>query len=189
MFFEEIMKTKGTKNESNCVSVLSPCYEVTGKFLIFNPLVQFNDIEKELLRAYLNKVNPSIPLKFYSSNCNIELSLQAIIELQNRKINKIKRVWTNRDWEACKKDFTGTKCIRTGYSKNDLFININKYFDILENNYNYTVQKMGLSAKECITNVHTFLLDKDHLCHYSDFIRENDKFEIKKLQKIMIVIK
>lgn len=183
MFFEEIMKTKGTKNESNCVSVLSPCYEVTGKFLIFNPLVQFNDIEKELLRAYLNKVNPSIPLKFYSSNCNVELSLQAIIELQKRKINKIKRVWINKDWEACKKDFTGTKCIRTGYSKNDLFININKYFDILENNYNYTVQKMGLSAKECITDEHTFLLDKDHLCHYSDFIRENDKFEIKKIAK------
>ena len=39
LFYEEIIKTKDLSNVSNAVAFLTPTYNLTGKFLLFNPLI------------------------------------------------------------------------------------------------------------------------------------------------------
>ena len=39
LFYEEIIKTKDLSNVSNAVAFLTQTYNLTGKFLLFNPLI------------------------------------------------------------------------------------------------------------------------------------------------------
>lgn len=182
LFYEEIIKTKDSPNVSNAVAFLTPAYDLTGKFLLFNPLIQFNDDEKELLNKYLNKNNPSVSLKFLDNgeDKKIQLSVLAIQELQRRKKNTIKRIWNKKNIVKCKEDFQNEdKCIRTGYSKEDLTINLKHFFDIIAGNYNFVFNKSGYADKYYLNDLHIIELDEKDIHRYSDFIVKNNKFDVK----------
>lgn len=184
LFFEYVMSTKGTPDETPVVSLLAPAYECTGQFLVFNMLLQLTDNEKQLLHQYITQNNPSAKIKFYSSSdCDIKLSLLAIKELQKRGINKIERIWNIRDRELCKKDFQDFKYTRAGYSKKNVHINTNKYFDILKSNYDYVFNKMKL-PKDCyLESSHNILLDEQSPYSCIDYIINSHEFEIKKINE------
>lgn len=181
-FFEDIISTRDKENESNLASLLMTSYNQIGKFLIFNPLLQLTDNEREILREYIHRDNAKTQLKFYSSSsCNIELSIEAIEELQRRGMTKVRRIWNKKDWEKCKIDFSNTKYLRSGYSKIDLIGNINRFFDILEENYKETLEKMQLTEKSPLHDLHTIVLNEKDFTLYTDYIKNDLDFKIKKI--------
>lgn len=184
LFYEEIIKTKDLSNVSNAVAFLTPTYNLTGKFLLFNPLIQFNDDEIKLLNKYLNKTNPNVPLKFLDNgeDKKIQLSFLAIQELQKRKKNTIRRIWNKKNIVKCKEDFPKeVKCIRTGYSKEDLIINLKHFFDIIAENYNFVFNKSNYSDKYYLNDLHLIVLDENEIKTYNDYITKNDVFEVKRI--------
>lgn len=184
LFYEEIIKTKDLSNVSNAVAFLTPTYNLTGKFLLFNPLIQFNDDEIKLLNQYLTKINPNIPLKFLDNgeDKKIQLSFLAIQELQKRKKDSIKRIWNKKNIAKCKEDFPKeVKCIRTGYSKEDLIINLKHFFDIIAENYNYVFNKSSYSEKYYLDDLHLIVLDENEIQTYNDYITKNNVFEVKRI--------
>lgn len=181
LFFEEIIKTKDNPNPSNAVTLLTPTYNITGKFLIFNYFIQFNDEENKLLSKYLSQNNPSVPLKFFDSDEDkIKMSLSAISELQKRGKRQVKRLWNKKDIKQCNEDFQkGTKSIRTGYSQKDLISNWKHFFEIITSNYNFVFNKTE-SPENCRLNeLHCINIDNKNIGDYSDFILKNDNFQVK----------
>lgn len=184
LFYEEIIKTKDLSNVSNAVAFLTPTYNLTGKFLLFNPLIQFNEAELKLLDKYLNRNNPSVSLKFLNNgeDKKIQLSFLAIQELQKRKKNTIKRIWNKKNIVKCKEDFPKEiKCIRTGYSKEDLTINLKHFFDIIAENYNIVFNKSGYTDKYYLNDLHLIGLDEKNIHIYNDYVIKNDVFAVKRL--------
>ena len=182
LFYEEIIKTKDSPNVSNAVAFLTTTYNLTGNFLLFNPFIQFNDDEIELLNKYLNRNNPSVPLKFLDNgeDKKIQLSFLAIQELQKRKKKTIKRIWNKKNMIKNKEDFLKEdKCIRTGYSKEDLIINLKHFFDIVAENYNFVFNKSSYSDKYYLNDLHLIALDEKYIQRYSDFIVKNNTFDVK----------
>lgn len=184
LFYEEIIKTKDSPNVSNAVAFLTPTYNLTGDFLLFNPFIQFNDDEIELLNKYLNRNNPSVPLKFLDNgeDKKIQLSFLAIQELQKRKKKTVKRIWNKKNIIKSKEDFLKEdKCIRTGYSKEDLIINLKHFFDIVAENYNFVFNKSSYPDKYYLNDLHLIVLDENEIQTYNDYITKNNVFEVKRI--------
>lgn len=184
LFYEEIIKTKDSPNKSNAVAFLTPTYNLTGKFLLFNPLIQFNADEIKLLDKYLHKTNPNVSLKFLDNGTDkkIQLSFLAIQELQKRRKDTVKRIWNKKSIVKCKEDFPKeVKCIRSGYSKEDLVINTKHFLDIIAKNYNFVFNKHGYPNNYYLNDLHLVNLDENNIQKYSDYIKRNDIFEVKRI--------
>lgn len=184
LFYEEIIKTKDLSNVSSAVAFLTPTYNLTGKFLLFNPLIQFNADEIKLLNQYFNQTNPNVPLKFLDNgeDKKIQLSFLAIQGLQKRTRDSIKRIWNKKNIVKCKEDFAKeVQCIRTGYSKEDLIINSKHFFDIIAENYNFVFNKSSYSDKYYLDDLHLIVLDENEIQTYNDYITQNNVFEVKRI--------
>ena len=184
LFYEEIIKTKDSPNKSDAVAFLTPTYNLTGKFLLFNPLIQFNGDEIKLLDMYLHKTNPNVSLKFLDNGTDkkIQLSFLAIQELQKRRKDTVKRIWNKKNIVKCKEDFPKeVKCIRSGYSKEDLVINTKYFLDIIAKNYNFVFNKHGYPNNYYLNDLHLINLDENNIQKYSDYIKRNDIFEVKRI--------
>lgn len=187
MFLEDIIKTYKTSSESQAVSLLYPTYKRTGKFIIFNKFLQFDEEEKKKLSKYIHRNNPNVPLKFFESGGdNIELALESIKELQNRNFKYVERVWSKKDIDSYLKDFSKkSHNIRCGFSQQDFKTNINHFLNIIANNYNEVFEKIHLDKKYYLNDCHNFELYNDSLI-YKDYINKNNKFEIKIIKKMDI---
>lgn len=187
MFLEDIIKTYKTSSESHAVSLLYPAYKRTGKFIIFNKFLQFDEEEKKKLSKYIHSNNPSLPLNFFDSGRdNIELALKSIKELQNRNFKYVERVWCKKDIDRCLKDFPKkSKNIRCGFSQQDLKANINHFLKIIANNYNEVFEKISLDKKYYLNDCHNFEFNNDSFI-YKDYINKTDEFKIKIIKKIDI---
>lgn len=180
-FLENIIKTKDSPNPSNAVSLLTTVYNNTGKFILFNPFIQFNKNENILLSRYINQTNEPIPLRFLDSREDkIKLSLLALVELQKRHCTKVKRIWNKKDFHQCNVDFQNKdKIIRTGYSKDDLLINWKHFFDIITDNYNFVSNKVNNLSNSKLNEFHCIKIDKDSFGNYSNYIFKNNTFQAK----------
>ena len=73
------------------------------------------------------------------------------------------------------------KCIRTGYSKEDLIINLKHFFDIVAENYNFVFNKSSYPNKYYLNDLHLIVLDENEIQTYNDYITKNNVFEVKRI--------
>lgn len=136
--------------------ILEPSFRVSGKFIIFNPFVTFQN-SKELLEKCLFEKDLT-PFKnniFSNSNLNMDLIMLAVIELEKRKISNIHRLHSKYD--------------------NDI---IEKIFLKLRDSYLYTNEKLGLNDIQTISGKYIIYYFKDRDDTYCVDYSFNDTLEI-----------
>ena len=136
--------------------ILEPAYNVSKRFIIFNPFVLFPN-SKELLEECIFERNIT-PFKeniFLNNNINMDLVMLSIIELEKRKISKISRCYSK-------------------YNKNY----IENIFTKLKQSYNYTKEMLDLGDKQIVRGQFTVYHFKEKQNEYCIKYCNNDSLEI-----------
>lgn len=150
------------KDKYKDAKILEPYYRACGKFLIFNPFINFHN-SKDLLEKYLFEKDLS-PFKsnvFSNTNLNMDLIMLSVIELEKRKIKKVKRL----------------------HSKEDISI-MQKVFSNLCQSYLYTKNKLNLDNKQVISGQYTIYYFNDFDGTYCVCYSKSDKLEINFINEI-----
>jgi len=110
------------------VELLEPSYNVTKRFLLFNPLISFHQcqelLEKYIFEKDLSKFEANI---FLNGRVNMSLVMRAIEELEKRKIKKINRLYKKEE---------------------DNYIKT--VFNLLNDSYNFSAKKLELNSSQKI---------------------------------------
>lgn len=181
-FYYQLLINKN--KEYPMLKAITPYFNATKKFLVFNPLIQPNEEEYELLLKSLNAPKPfphTIRLSG-SQDIDFELLEEAILELKKRNIAIVKRVWNNQKWEEFMRirkeseksvfELSKTK----GYLDKDLYINLDKLFSNLEKCLNYSYSNIPNGNKYKLLGEYYLLYDKTVPYKYNLFIKNSDKF-------------
>lgn len=154
------------------------------RFLLFNPLLQPNKEEYELLLDSIK--NPTLlpkNVEFVSSDIDIELLESTLEELKRRKINKINRVWNTKKWELYKeeqKSNENLKCCAHGYIITDLYDNLDYLYSNIIDLYNETYKnKFDINDKFRLTGEFLITYNKKTPYHYDLFYHNSNILSIK----------
>lgn len=166
------------------LKALTPYFNATNKFLVFNPLIQPNKEEYELLIQCLEnpKNFPNTIQLSGSQDIDFELLENTVLELRRRNITIVKRVWNNQKWEEfmkLRKESTKTVFELSkakGYLDEDLYINLDKLFNNLENCLDYACSNMPNGEKYKLNGEYYLLYDKMIPYKYTLFIKKSNKF-------------
>lgn len=166
------------------LKAITPYFNATGKFLVFNPLIQPNEEEYKLLLQSLDNPKP-FPNTIYlsgSQEINFELLEDAVLELKRRNISTVKRVWNCQNWDAYMKQrknsgkpvFELSKA--KGYIDKDLYINLDKLFTNFLECLEYSYSKIPNSNKYKLKGEYFLLYEKNTPYKYNLFIKHSNKF-------------
>lgn len=152
-FYITIWKNKDKYEDAK---ILEPYYKACGKFLIFNPFVNFHN-SRDLLEKYLFKKDLT-PFKnniFSNNDLNMDLIMLSVIEMEKRKIKNVKRIHSRKDSNI-----------------------IQKVFSDLSQSYLYTKNQLNLDTKQAISGKYTIYYFKDMDGIYCVDYSKSDKLNI-----------
>lgn len=181
-FYYQLVVNKDKKYPM--LKAITPYFNATKKFLVFNPLIQPNEEEYELLLQCLNNPKPFPNTVFLAGSQDVDFELleDAVLELKKRNITIVKRVWNNQKWEefmkirkeSGKSVFELSKA--RGYLDKDLYINLDKLFSNLKECLDYSYSNMLNGDKYKLMGEYYLLYDKTVPYKYNLFIKKSNKF-------------
>lgn len=169
---------------SQFTQALMNIYKLYGnKFLIFNPLLQPNKEEYNLLLNSLFNHNKQYSnVSFVSSDIDINLLEATLVEIKNRNIKKVSRVFKTKKWSLYKEEHKDGK-LKTcahGYILSDLYSNLNYLFNNITKFYDETYKKMfGDNESKKLKGKFVITYSAEEPYKYCLFYHKSEKFMIK----------
>lgn len=169
---------------SNITKALMNIYKAyENKFLVFNPILQPNNEEYEILvDSIMHPRTLPCEISFVGSDINIELFELALEELKSRGVDKVKRTWVPRNKNEFQKQQKENPNLETdayGWVLGDLYDNLNLFFNHLEDIYNETyVKHFGSDNQYKVTGEFLITYDRNNPYGYTIFYHKSDKFKL-----------